>query len=61
MKKKARKTPWKKKTLEVKNCFYRCLEDKDDFARLFYENLFFLSPKIKKYFKNTDWEHQKKR
>lgn len=56
---KERKKDWKEKTKLVHNCIERCRE-KEGFARSFYDNLFFLKPGLKNYFKNTDWEHQKK-
>ena len=54
-----RKTLWPKKVLAVENCLLRCMKQ-DNFAILFYKNLFFLNPLIEESFKNTDWEHQHK-
>lgn len=54
-----RKKTWNEKVTEVRKCYYRSIEN-PHFPKYFYRNLFFLSPKIEDYFKNTDWEHQEK-
>jgi len=54
-----RKKTWEQKVHLVMGSFNRC-KDTANFARDFYENLFFLNPKIKTYFVNTDFEHQEK-
>ena len=54
-----RKKTWSEKVDLVKNTFMRS-KDRHDFASTFYQNLFFLNPKIKNYFLNTDFEHQDK-
>lgn len=55
----SRKKTWEEKVLLVRGSFNRSKEGQF-FARDFYENLFFLNPKIKDYFKHTDFEHQTK-
>ena len=59
MEKRKRKKTWAQKNKEVLNCYYRCV-DKENFSRLFYDNLFYLNPKIELYFRKTDWNHQHK-
>lgn len=54
-----RKKTWEQKVTIVKDSFNRAKQD-SMFSRKFYENLFFLKPKIKDYFMNTDWSHQEK-
>ncbi len=54
-----RKKTWAQKVKIVQDSFARSSKEAG-FARTFYENLFFLSPKIKDYFKDTDFEHQEK-
>ena len=54
-----RKKTWLQKVKLVQDSFARSSKD-DNFARIFYENLFFLSPKIREYFKDTDFHHQQK-
>ncbi|MCT4641029.1 MAG: hypothetical protein N4A33_01955 [Bacteriovoracaceae bacterium] len=56
---KKRKKSWQEKVKEVFNSYYRCEID-DAFTRQFYKNLFFLNPKIEKYFDKTDWIYQRK-
>ena len=56
---KERKKSWDEKVEIVLDSFLRSKQSLD-FASDFYRNLFFLSPKIKKYFVNTDFEHQDK-
>lgn len=53
------KLTWEKKIDEVTASFNR-INDRAGFAREFYENLFFINPKIKTYFAKTDFEHQEK-
>ena len=60
MQTKQRKKSWKQKFSAVRNSYERCVKSDEYFAHIFYDNLFFLNPKIKKYFKNTDWDHQRK-
>jgi hemoglobin-like flavoprotein len=55
--KKERKKKWEEKVEIVRGSFLRS-KQKSNFASDFYGNLFFLNPKIKKYFSNTDFEHQ---
>lgn len=52
-----RKKTWENKVEEVENSLARCDVDAS-FARHFYRNLFFLNPRLEKYFKKTDWKHQ---
>lgn len=54
-----RKKTWDQKVEIVKDSFLRSTKA-PDFAGDFYQNLFFLKPKIKEYFKHTDFEHQDK-
>lgn len=54
-----RKKTWEQKVQIVKESFLRASIEKS-FPSKFYEHLFFLNPKIKKYFENTDFEHQEK-
>ena len=54
-----RKKSWQQKVKIVQNSFLRSSQDLS-FARIFYENLFFLNPVIKDYFSNTDFPHQEK-
>jgi hemoglobin-like flavoprotein len=54
-----RKKAWDEKVKIVNDSFLR-VKDDPAFASDFYLNLFFLKPKIKDYFKNTDFEHQHK-
>ncbi len=56
---KERKKTWETKVTLVIGSFNRS-KDSVGFAKDFYDNLFFLNPKIKKYFVNTDFEHQEK-
>lgn len=56
---KQRKKSWKDKVKIVNDAFSR-VSVRPGFARTFYENLFFLNPKIKDHFKQTDFEHQEK-
>ena len=56
---KTRKKTWVKKVELVRESYQRA-NNKSAFAALFYENLFFLKPKLKDYFKNTDFAHQEK-
>lgn len=50
---------WEKKVAQVRASYTR-IEDRAGFAHQFYVYFFKLSPKIKEYFKNTDFEHQEK-
>jgi hemoglobin-like flavoprotein len=59
MNKKERKKTWAEKVAIVKDSYNRS-RNKEHFATLFYDNLFFLKPKLKDYFKDTNFEHQKK-
>ena len=54
-----RKKTWEQKVELVRDSFGRAKNDVT-FAHSFYQNLFFLKPKIKDYFKETDFEHQEK-
>ena len=54
-----RKKTWDEKVDLVKQSFDRSKQRKT-FASIFYQNLFFLKPKIRTYFKNTDLIHQEK-
>lgn len=54
-----RKKSWEEKVELTINCYHRCLNH-HLLAIQFYQNLFFLNPKIKDYFAKTDWEHQNK-
>jgi hemoglobin-like flavoprotein len=54
-----RKKTWGQKVVIVKDSFLRS-KNAPVFAEDFYQNLFFLKPKIKDYFKQTDFEHQDK-
>ncbi len=54
-----RKKTWSQKVKIVQDSFARASKE-PGFARTFYENLFFLSPRIKDYFKETDFDHQEK-
>ncbi len=54
-----RKKTWNQKVKIVHDSFLRS-SSHPSFASDFYENLFFLNPKIKDNFKNTDFEHQHK-
>lgn len=54
-----RKKSWEDKVEIVKDSFLRSHKDAD-FASDFYHHLFFLKPKIKNYFVNTDFDHQDK-
>lgn len=56
---KVRKKTWEEKVTIVEESFLRS-KNNPSMAYLFYQNLFFLSPKIKKYFEKTDFEHQHK-
>jgi hemoglobin-like flavoprotein len=56
---KQRKKSWENKVEIVKASYLRSSRDAD-FASNFYKHLFFLKPKIKDYFVNTDFEHQDK-
>lgn len=57
--KKERKKTWDEKVDLVVGSFNRA-KTGEAFARDFYEHLFFLNPKMKKYFENTDFIHQEK-
>ncbi len=50
---------WEQKVAEV-NASYNRISDRAGFAHQFYIYFFKLNPKIKEYFKNTDFEHQEK-
>ena len=50
-----RKKTWDQKVEIVKDSYLRS-KKAPDFASDFYQNLFFLKPKIKDYFKDTDFE-----
>jgi hemoglobin-like flavoprotein len=54
-----RKKTWDQKVQIVKESFLRASVN-SSFPSKFYANLFFLNPKIKKYFEKTDFEHQDK-
>jgi hemoglobin-like flavoprotein len=54
-----RKKTWDQKVKLVNDSFKRS-STHIFFAQDFYTNLFFLNPKIKEYFKDTDFEHQHK-
>jgi hemoglobin-like flavoprotein len=54
-----RKKTWDEKKFLVRKCFNR-LKNKPAFAANFYNNLFFLKPELKDYFKSTDFDHQEK-
>jgi hemoglobin-like flavoprotein len=54
-----RKKTWEQKVEIVKDSFLRSKKT-PGFASEFYRNLFFLKPKIKDYFSQTDFEHQDK-
>jgi hemoglobin-like flavoprotein len=54
-----RKKSWEDKVEIVRNSFLRSSKDKT-FAAKFYDNLFFLNPKISSYFMNTDFDHQRR-
>jgi hemoglobin-like flavoprotein len=56
---KKRKKTWEEKVEIVCASYNRC-KDSHVLAVEFYQNLFFLNPKIKEYFAKTDWEHQHK-
>ena len=56
---KERKKTWEQKVKIVGDSYLRAKKT-PNFTRLFYQNLFFLKPKIKEYFVNTDWPHQEK-
>lgn len=56
---KIRKKSWLEKVTLVQGSFNRAERD-DHFSSEFYQNLFFLEPKIKDYFKDTDFDHQNK-
>lgn len=56
---KTRKKTWAKKVELVRESYQRAC-NRPAFAAIFYENLFYLKPKIKDYFKNTDFAHQEK-
>ena len=54
-----RKKTWDEKVILVIGSFNRS-KGTANFANDFYTNLFFLNPKIKKYFEKTDFAHQEK-
>lgn len=54
-----RRKSWADKVRLSKNCFLRCKEV-ENFSSDFYQFLFFLNPKTKAYFHQTDFEHQEK-
>lgn len=56
---KERKKTWDNKVDLVYASFQRC-QNNPQFSKEFYNNLFFLNPIIKNYFKNTDFKHQEK-
>jgi len=58
---KERKKSWDEKCHIVRNSFLRIKKERHHvFARNFYNNLFFLNPDIKDYFKEVDMDHQSK-
>tara|TARA_R110002072_G_scaffold534_3_gene3713 strand:- start:92892 stop:93326 length:435 start_codon:yes stop_codon:yes gene_type:complete len=56
---KKRKKSWTEKVEIAKNSYLRG-RNHNSFAKIFYKNLFFLNPKIKNIFSDTDFEHQEK-
>lgn len=52
-----RKKDWSSKVEIVKLSLVRAMTS-SLFAKTFYENLFYLNPKLKDYFRNTDWKKQ---
>ena len=54
---KKRNKTWNEKVIIVKNSIERA-KTNENFIQKFYENLFFLNPKLKSYFKNTNWKQQ---
>ncbi len=56
---KQRKKTWHQKVVLVQGSFRRSSND-PNFPGLFYRNLFYLNPEIKKYFEKTDFAHQDK-
>lgn len=54
-----RKKTWEQKVDLVNESFSRA-SSLPKFANVFYSKLFYLNPKIKEYFKNTDFTHQEK-
>lgn len=54
---KKRKKSWNEKAEIVQNSVKRAMTSKF-FGETFYQNLFFLDPELKNYFKKTDWDHQ---
>ncbi len=54
-----RKKTWDQKVDLVRNSYLRS-KNNQNFAKLFYNHLFFLNPKLKDYFKNTDFNHQER-
>ncbi len=52
-----RKKTWKQKIAIVTDSYNRS-KNYPLFASQFYDNLFFLNPKIERYFKTTKFEHQ---
>lgn len=56
---KERSKSWQEKVEIIQHSYAR-VKDHPTFASQFYDNLFFLSPKIKRYFKDTKFEHQHK-
>lgn len=54
-----RKKSWDEKVLLVRGSLTRS-KNNENFAHDFYENLFFLNPKIQHYFEKTDFDHQRK-
>lgn len=52
-----RKKDWNSKVKVVRDSLTRAMTSKL-FSKTFYENLFFLNPKIKDYFQDTDWKKQ---
>ncbi len=51
--------PWEKK-VDLVSASYNRIQNRTGFAHQFYVYFFKLNPKIKEYFKNTDFEHQEK-
>lgn len=56
---KVRKKSWDLKVKLAQDSYLRAKSSKL-FSKTFYQNLFFLNPKIKDFFQNTDFEHQEK-
>ncbi len=56
---KKRKKDWDQKVEIAKNSYLRS-KNNTNFAAQFYENLFFLNPKVESLFEGTDFKHQRK-